>query len=688
MPSLYVENFEAGLDTRKSAFTAPPGSLRQCINAHINRGKEIEKRKAFAVFASLPEGTFGLHELKGQLYTFGSAAAPSMPPTVEYIRLTSSAGGDMIRLWATENFNGKVYAVAEFDTGEVHHFYDGTVVADWETKSSVFADAESAALALGRRIESDPTVIVDVRGQKLVLTAPAGTAFTLAAASVGGAGTVSTSTLQAAAAAVPEVLATCSFDITGGSEGTTFNTINAVTVGGVNLIGDAVDFDTDAATTATAVAARITAYAGSAHTATAAGSTVTITAPAGTGAGPNGDTLSVTPAGDVTVGSVTDMAGGVDPTPAVAQISEVQVTAHDNASLYQVTIDGTTYQILGQYAYIPLFLRTHKDKMYAGVTSLVYFSGFDSSGNPDCTQWDDTRSAGAGTGDGFLNLSTMARGAEEAVAVGVYQDRIATYTRQSTLLWNVDPDPDLNALYQTLDNVGAEAPDSVVSYGDVDVFSLDSSGIRSLRARDSSNLASADDVGVAIDDDLVPYKNSLSQDLVREVRGVIEPQDGRYLLAVGERVYVFSNFPGSRVSAWSTYELEGRVEWWAATSLRLYARIGDVVYLYGGVSGTEYDESKATATLPHLDAQNPSQQKNITGLDAGLVGRWNVDINTEPNNPDVWERVATLNESTYGSEQNATVLGKSSHVALRFTTTSASRAVLGNAMIHYDEAGV
>jgi len=164
----------------------------------------------------------------------------------------------------------------------------------------------------------------------------------------------------------------------------------------------------------------------------------------------------------------------------------------------------------------------------------------------------------------------------------VYQNRLAIFARRSVQIWNVDPDPDLNSVYQLLLNVGAESAESIVGYGDQDIFFLSETGLRSLRARDSSNIASTSDVGVAIDQDFIDYVREQPQNIVSRSKAVLESLDGRYLLALGSRIYVFSNFPGSRVSAWSTYELSaGSVDDWAETGSDLFCRIGDSVRAYG-----------------------------------------------------------------------------------------------------------
>lgn len=791
MPYLFIETFESGLDTRKTRFTAPPGSLRVLKNAHINRGKEIERRKAFADIATLPAGTIGLHGERDQLITFGSTTTPAgMPALVRYQQLTSPNGGDLERIYDTENFAGKVYVVAGFTGGSVHHFYDGALVQDWETLAAQNGSLETIATALGQRLDEDGTVDVVVIGNMVVLTsAVAGTAF-----SVSVTANMTTTETQAAVAAQPETAATASFEITGGSPGQTFNTVSEVSVDGQDLIGAPVDFVTDIATTAQAVADEINTGV-TAYSASAAAGVVTITAPNGLGASANGRVLSVGTAGDVTVANINNFAGGTDPVAAVPEITEITVDSYTATDLYTVTLDGTDYSVRGDSSSMPLAVRTVKQKMYAVTGSLFFFSGF-ANGAPDPTAWINDATAGekatggfditggtasagvnnissvtvdgvetlnaavdhtgdntttaaavassinAGssgytasndgaavtitapdvgadengnvvsvtnngdvtianvenmsggvdaandpvvTGAGFVDTSTQDGGTEILVGVGVYQDKLAVFSKRTVQLWTVDPDPDLNIIYQVLLNVGSIAANTITEYGDLDVFFLSESGMRSLRARDSSNLASANDVGVSIDGELTDYMADIPRQQVRDARAVVEPIDSRYLLAIGSRVYVFSNFPGSRISAWSTYELEADVNFWAVADGKLHARVGDKVKRYGGFSGSEYDNSETEVVLPFLDASNPAMEKRFKGIDAGVEGTWLAEFATEPDNQDEWETVATLTRSTYGSNQRVGMQAFSTHCALRFSTSEAGPAIIGNASIHFDD---
>src|SRR3546814_14185839 len=82
-----------------------------------------------------------MHSGAGVLYVFGSASEPNDLPTgVEYQRLQDPDGSDMTGIIATENFDGKIYAIAEFSGGDIFHFYDGERVTAWDTLATPVAD--------------------------------------------------------------------------------------------------------------------------------------------------------------------------------------------------------------------------------------------------------------------------------------------------------------------------------------------------------------------------------------------------------------------------------------------------------------------------------------------------------------------------------------------------------------------
>lgn len=135
MPSIIIEDFRFGLDTRKLALTAPPGTLRELTNAHITRGGELEKAKSFVEKFDLPVGsTFGLATVDGVLYTFGSAASPGVIPAgVTYQQLVhpDNPAHAMTSVLDVKAQDSKLYVIVQFDTGEIFHYYDGALVKDW-----------------------------------------------------------------------------------------------------------------------------------------------------------------------------------------------------------------------------------------------------------------------------------------------------------------------------------------------------------------------------------------------------------------------------------------------------------------------------------------------------------------------------------------------------------------------------
>lgn len=127
-----IEDFRSGLDVRRSPWSSPAGTLQVLTDAHITRGGEIEKRKAFVEMGTFPATTFGLAADKDGLVTFGSAASPGVLPSgISYQRLQSPNNADMVGVDATTLFTGNLYVVARYTDGEQWHFYDGDLVEDW-----------------------------------------------------------------------------------------------------------------------------------------------------------------------------------------------------------------------------------------------------------------------------------------------------------------------------------------------------------------------------------------------------------------------------------------------------------------------------------------------------------------------------------------------------------------------------
>ena len=287
----------------------------------------------------------------------------------------------------------------------------------------------------------------------------------------------------------------------------------------------------------------------------------------------------------------------------------------------------------------------------------------------------------------MTNLANHSRGAEELMAIAPYFQNLAIFGLDAIQIWFNDPDPDLSTRVQVLNNTGTVASKSVVEIGDSDVFYLSRSGIRSLKSRDSSNAAFVGDIGNPIDD-LVVADIAVNVDTTKGACGIVDPRDGRYLLAIGEKVYVFSYFPSSKVSAWSIYEPGFVITDWAFDGTELLCRAGDKIYSVGGENNDEYDSSVVTVQLPFLDAAKPATSKMWSGLDAVCSRDWVISTGVDETDISLYETAATINKTTYGVGR-VSLSSTSSHIALRMTNTSSGAATLGNIAVHYElnEAG-
>jgi hypothetical protein len=289
----------------------------------------------------------------------------------------------------------------------------------------------------------------------------------------------------------------------------------------------------------------------------------------------------------------------------------------------------------------------------------------------------------SGLGVFFINMSNNTNGTEDLVAACPYQGRLAVFTRESCQIWNIDPDPQNNSLSQIIMNSGAIAPNSVISYGEIDVFYLSDAGIRSLRARDASSQAMVHDVGVNIDSYVVSMMHNLPEEVVFNAFSVIEPNDNRLMMSVYDKAFVLSQYPSASINAWSTYTPEVVSMKMAVHKGSVYSRQGDAIYVYGGVDGNTYDECVSEIILPYLDGTTAATMKHLMGIDLTSDGNWDFYVGTDPYAPEVRDHVATINNSTFLLGRVPAV-GIGTHIGVRLVSIGSGYGRIGNLILHYE----
>jgi hypothetical protein len=681
MGQIWVKEFTGGLDSRRMPETTAGGILIKATDGHITRGGEFEKRAAFVPQYALLAGTVSMAYTRTGIVVFGHLAAPGgLPLGIAYQRLQHPTPATaLLRVASFDLYAGKIYAVGLFADGTIHHFYDGVRVTDWfdgrarasfqVTGGGVFPAVSATGTVTitgGTSGAGNAVTAVTVNGVAITNASVlhtgdnATTATALAnninsfvstpdytAVAVGNSVTITAVTAGTGpngfvvATALTGDVTTTTANMAGGVAAIT-SQLNNLTINGVAVIGAGVNWATSNDATASAIAAAITAYASSPeYTALAVGNQVVIQAST-TGTGPNG--FVVTPT----------VSGGLALTPSSTTMQGGSATT------------GT---------FVPgLFVRTIGSKMYSTSGPNLHFSGIQQP-----TKWTT-----ATTGAGFIDMSTEASGSEELTAVAKYQNFIAVFSEENIQVWYVDPNPTLNKASQLLNNTGTGSAKSVTQFGDDDLFYYNTSGLRSLRARDASNSASTTDIGSPVDTLINEAVATLTDDERDNIIGIIEPREGRFWLAVKDKIFVFSYFSGANVSAWSMYLPGFNIEDMVVYKRRVYLRSGNTIYVYGGLEAAlAYDSTVAIAQLPYLDGDKPTMKKHFTGYDAAARGLWEVSIGMDPNNEDAIDVLGTIFQTTFDAE-TLPAQGAHTHFSLLFKSQGNGYAKLGSAVMLYD----
>ena len=470
------------------------------------------------------------------------------------------------------------------------------------------------------------------------------------------------------------------------------NGIKSITVDGVETLGKTIFWNNSNTDTMNAISTQINTYTStSEYYASVSESKVIMTGATGTGATLNGHQLIITTVGDVVASGITKFDGGVTSVPA-------------NSKKYAIVLGGTF--AAGKTATItvtpkldpnnpiyfgatrvgisnPVSALTFKSKEHITSGSTLFFSGVN-----DPTKWGFT-----GVGAGFINLSNNSGGNEVLTGLALYQGKLAAFARRTVQIWAIDPDPANNVQGQVLSNTGAIGAKSIISVGEIDVFYLSDSGVRSLRARDASNAAIVNDVGTPVDNLVLKDLESLTDTQKTKCPCTIEPIDGRYWLAIGSKIYVYSYFPGSQVAAWSTYEPGFEPEHFTTKDGRVYVRPKrgtdgsdpneETIYLYGGDSGNEYDDCEVEVVLPYLDGGKPAHMKTLNGIDMTCEGYWQVYIGMDPLATSARDLIATVNQPTF-SLGRIMAAGQGTHVGVRLVNNTSGYARLANLIAHFD----
>lgn len=326
-------------------------------------------------------------------------------------------------------------------------------------------------------------------------------------------------------------------------------------------------------------------------------------------------------------------------------------------------------------------IRTFGNKMYALWGQNVYFSDLF-----DPRSW--STNGGGSAGGGFIDTSASDGATTILTGVEPYFDRLAVFGRRGAQIWSMDADPENNTLVQSLREIGSPAGLTAAQYGTGDVLFLSESGVRSLQARDSSNLGIISDVGSPVDSEITKLVDAARfsyYDPRTQAFSVVERTGERYWLVTGSAIWVLSLFPGPNITAWTRYlpvDDTGEaftVQHVVSSEQSTYLRSAEgKLYRFGSA----YDATEAVVVMPHLSFERPLTEKTFHGFDVLGDGEWAFGVSPYPEAP-VFDPIGVLPGQTQ-TLGRVPLGGTSVGLTLRATSTFTGPAKLASCAFHYD----
>ena len=120
--------------------------------------------------------------------------------------------------------------------------------------------------------------------------------------------------------------------------------------------------------------------------------------------------------------------------------------------------------------------------------------------------------------------------------------------------------------------------------------------------------------------------------------------------------------------------------------VEVFARAGNTIYLYGGLTGQEYpafNEQVVEIETPFMSAQTPATVKMMTGFDMACENTWDVDVLVDPTDSTKLVNVGKITKTTY-SGPHIHGPGRTSMVAVKMTCDRPGYATISNVAIHFE----
>lgn len=149
MRSITLSAQKAGISRLRDKGGASPQTLYQLLNGYVTTAKTLRARPGRTKVSSITPGTVGLAAYNSQFYVFASTLIPQTDPDVTCVALPhpSNPARTLSRIHFAQPFLGRLYVSAEFDNGEIFHY--------WVTNASAWV----ASTVYGYLQQVQPTIV-------------------------------------------------------------------------------------------------------------------------------------------------------------------------------------------------------------------------------------------------------------------------------------------------------------------------------------------------------------------------------------------------------------------------------------------------------------------------------------------------------------------------------------------------
>lgn len=280
-----------------------------------------------------------------------------------------------------------------------------------------------------------------------------------------------------------------------------------------------------------------------------------------------------------------------------------------------------------------LFLLTQKMWSNDTLTNDVWYSS--SINGP--TDWVNSEDAG------FIPVSKHSPSDQTVRGFGSYGNQLCIYFIDSIQIWNVSVDPADFSIFDIIGGAGTEQNGSIVNVmGNPMYFAK--GGFRNLDVVAVTGQSNDADVGANI------YPLTRTLDLTgKKLVAIWSPSRARYMCAIGDQVYVYTNSPNANIQGWTTYTLPSghNVTDMVEIDGSIFYRSGSSIYTFDSAFTGEVGFAWQ-ARFPYLMAGAYGYRKGWYSYECAQQGTQTLTIYPDPRNESIVYSGPTISGSTYG----------------------------------------